>query len=108
VEIRLFVLQRASALLLAPLVIVHLGMILYAVRGGLTAGEILLRTQGSIGWGAFYGVFVVAASLHAPIGVRNVLREWTAWRGRSLDTAMLILALALAATGLRAVWAVIA
>jgi len=51
---------------------------------------------------------VLAASLHAPIGVRNVLREWTAWRGRSLDTAMLILALALAATGLRAVWAVIA
>lgn len=107
-ETRLFVLQRASALLLAPLVIVHLGMILYAVRGGLTAGEILSRTQGSIGWGAFYGLFVLAASLHAPIGVRNVLREWTAWRGRSLDTAMLILALALAATGLRAVWAVIA
>lgn len=107
-ETRLFVLQRASAMVLAPLVMVHLGLILYAVRGGLTADEILTRTHGSIGWGLFYTVFVLAASLHAPIGVRNVLKEWSRWRGGSLDAAMLILALALVATGLRAVWAVIA
>lgn len=107
-ETRLFVLQRASAMVLAPLVMVHLGLILYAVRGGLTADEILTRTHGSIGWGLFYTVFVLAASLHAPIGVRNVLKEWSRWRGGSLDAAMLILSLALAATGLRAVWAVIA
>lgn len=104
----MFVLQRASAMVLAPLVMVHLGLILYAVRGGLTADEILTRTHGSIGWGLFYTVFVLAASLHAPIGVRNVLKEWSRWRGGSLDAAMLILSLALAATGLRAVWAVIA
>jgi fumarate reductase subunit C len=108
VETQLFILQRASALLLAPLVLVHLGVIVYAVGGGLSAAEILARTQGSIGWGLFYGVFVLAASLHAPIGVRNVLREWTPWRGRSLDAAMLILGLALLATGVRAVWAVVA
>lgn len=106
-EARLFVVQRVSAMLLAPLVLVHLGMILYAVRGGLTAGEILARTQGSIGWGLYYGVFVLAIALHAPIGVRNVLGEWTAWRGRSLDAAMLILAMVLMALGLRAVWAVV-
>lgn len=106
-ETRLFVLQRMSAMFLAPLVIVHLVLILYAVRGGLTADEILARTQGSIGWALFYGVFVLAASVHAPIGVRNVLREWTSWRGHSLDVAMLVLAAALMASGLRAVWAVV-
>jgi fumarate reductase subunit C len=107
VEARLFVLQRLSAMLLAPLVLVHLGLILYAVRGGLTAEEILARTEGSIGWALFYAVFVLAAGVHAPIGVRNVLREWAGWRSRSLDVAMLILAAALLATGLRAVWAVV-
>ncbi len=95
-------------MLLAPLVVVHLGLILYAVRGGLTADEILGRTQGSIGWALFYGFFVLAASVHAPIGVRNVLKEWTAWRGRSLEIAMLVLAAALLVSGLRAVWAVVA
>ena len=107
-ETRLFVLQRVSAMFLAPLVMAHLGLILYAVRGGLTADEILARTQGSIGWALFYGIFVLAASVHAPIGVRNVLKEWTIWRGHSLDVAMLVLAAALMASGLRAVWAVVA
>ncbi len=107
-ETRLFVLQRVSAMFLAPLVMVHLGLILYAVRGGLTAGEILARTHGSIGWALFYGVFVLAAAVHAPIGVRNVLKEWTTWRGHSVDVAMLVLAAALMASGLRAVWAVVA
>ncbi len=106
-ETRLFALQRFSAMLLAPLVVVHLGLILYAVRGGLTADEILGRTQDSIGWGLFYGLFVLAVSVHAPIGVRNVLKEWTAWRGRSLDLAMLLLAAVLLLLGLRALWAVV-
>jgi fumarate reductase subunit C len=107
VETRLFALQRFSAMLLAPLVLVHLGLIVYAVEDGLTAGEILGRTRDSLGWGLFYGLFVLAASVHAPIGVRNVLKEWTAWRGRSLDMAMLLLATALLLSGLRAVWAVV-
>ena len=107
-ETRLFVLQRMSAMILAPLVVAHLALILYAVRGGLTADEILARTHGSIGWALFYGVFVLAVSVHAPIGVRTVLGEWTRWRGRSLDAAMLALAATLMATGLRAVWAVVA
>lgn len=107
-ESRLFVLQRLSAMLLAPLVIVHLVVILYAVRGGLTGDEILARTGGSIGWAIFYVLFVLAASVHAPIGLRNVFKEWTPWRGHSLDVAMLLVALALSVAGLRAVWAVIA
>ena len=106
-EAALFALQRLAAKLLAPLVIVHLVLILYAVHGGLSATEILDRTQGSAAWGAFYGLFVLAVAVHAPIGVRNVLREWTRWRGRSLDVASVGLAIALLALGLRAVAAVV-
>ena len=106
-EATLFVLQRLSAKVLAPLVVVHLVLILYAVHGGLSAAEILGRTQGSVGWGAFYALFVVAVAVHAPIGVRNAVREWTRWRGRSLDVASVALAIALLALGLRAVAAVV-
>ena len=106
-EAALFALQRLTAKLLAPLVVVHLVLILYAVHGGLSAAEILGRTQGSAAWGAFYGLFVVAVAVHAPIGVRNVVREWTRWRGRSLDVASVGLAIGLLALGLRAVAAVV-
>jgi fumarate reductase subunit C len=107
-ERSLFVLQRASAGLLAPFVVLHLLVILYAVQGGLTAEEILARTRGSVGWALFYGAFAALAALHAPIGLRNVLRDWTRWRGRSLDWAMLALGLVFLAMGLRAVAAVVA
>ena len=106
-EAVLFALQRLTAKLLAPLVVIHLALILYAVQGGLSAAEILGRTQGSATWGAFYGLFVVAVAIHAPIGVRNVVREWTRWRGRSLDVASVGLAIVLLALGLRAVAAVV-
>ena len=106
-EATLFALQRLSAKVLAPVVIVHLALILYAVHGGLSAAEILGRTQGSVAWGGFYALFVVAVAIHAPIGVRNVVREWTPWRGRSLDAASGLLAVALLALGLRAVAAVV-
>ena len=100
--------QRASAAILAVCVLVHLATIIYAVRNGLTAAEILARTSGSIGWAAFYGIFVAAVAVHAPIGIRNVLTETIGWRGRSLEFAVLILGIALAAFGLRAVYAVAA
>ena len=106
-EARLFLLQRLSALLLAPLVLIHLGTILYAVRAGLDAEAILARTQTSIFWALFYGLFVLAAAVHAPIGLRVVLREGLGWRGRSLDLAMGLFGLALALLGLRAVYAVV-
>jgi len=53
IERGLFLAQRLTALLLVPLVLVHLGVMLVAIRGGLTAAEILGRTQGSVGWGLF-------------------------------------------------------
>lgn len=102
----LFLAQRASAMVLAFAVTVHLATILYAVRGGLTAGEILGRTRGNGWFLAFYVLFVLAVSVHAPIGLRNVVREWTPWRSRSLDLAVVIVALALLELGLRSAWAV--
>lgn len=103
----LFLAQRLSALLLAPLVLVHLGLVIYAIRDGLSAEEILGRTQGSTGWAAFYALFVVAASVHAPIGLRNVLHEWTALPRGAVGAACCLVALALLALGLRAVWIVV-
>jgi fumarate reductase subunit C len=106
VELRLWALQRASAAVLAFCVLVHLATIIYAVRAGLTAAAILARTQGSIGWAAFYVVFVIGVAVHAPIGLRTVAAEWLGWRGRSADLAMAALSLVLAALGMRAVIAV--
>mgnify|MGYP001393517159 CR=1 FL=1 len=106
-EVVLFLLQRASALTLAPLVLVHTALVVGAVRGGPGAGEALLRARGSLGWSLFYGLFVVAAAVHAPLGLRSVLREWTPWRGRSLDLAMAGLGLLLLALGGWAIRAVL-
>ena len=104
----LFLAQRLSAVVLAAAVAVHLATILYAVRGGLTAAEVLGRTRGSTIFLVFYAVFVVAVAVHAPIGLRNILREWTSWRGRSLDLVLTLVALLLLLLGFRAVVAVYA
>lgn len=99
----LFLLQRASAAVLALSVTVHLATVIYAVRGGLTAGEILQRTEGNTLYLLFYTVFVAAVAVHAPIGLRNVLREWLGFRGHACDVALAVFALVLFALGLRAV-----
>ena len=98
--------QRVSAMLLAVCVVVHLVTIIYAVRNGLSAAEILGRTHGSVAWGGFYALFVMAVAVHAPIGVRNICAEF-GWRGRGVDVLMFVLALTLAMWGMRAVWAVV-
>ena len=103
---RLFLAQRVSAMVLAPLVLIHLGLIVYAIQGGLSAAEILGRTQGSSLWAAFYGAFVLAASVHAPIGLRNVLAEWTPLSRHAADAIAVGAGIALLALGLRAVWIV--
>ena len=106
-QVLLWAAQRASAAVLAICVLVHLVTIVYAVRSGLTAAEILARTSGSVTWTVFYAVFVAAVAVHAPIGLRNVLSETLRWRGASLEVAMLVLGIALALFGWRAVYAVI-
>lgn len=102
-EARLWLVQRASAAVLALCVVVHLATIVLAVRGGLSAAEILGRTRGSMAWLFFYATFVVAVAIHAPLGLRAILREWTAWRGTSLDLAMALVALLLLVLGWRAI-----
>jgi fumarate reductase subunit C len=87
-------------------VLVHLATMVYAVRGGLTAAEILGRTSGNAAWFAFYTVFVLAIAVHVPIGLRAVLIEWAGWRGRGRDLALAAFALALLVFGMRAVTAV--
>jgi fumarate reductase subunit C len=102
-ETRLWIAQRASAAVLALCVLVHLATIIYAVRGGLTGAEILARTRGNAAWFAFYAIFVLAVTVHAPIGLRAVLGEWLGWRGRSRDIALVVFAMLLAWLGMRAV-----
>lgn len=99
--------QRVSALIMAPLVILHLGMIVYAVRSGLTAEAILERTQGSLFWGLAYGVFVLAAAVHAALGLRNIAAEMSSWKGPSLNLAAGAFGLVLLVLGGRAVAAVV-
>ena len=105
-ETALWIAQRASAAVLALCVLVHLATMIYAVRGGLSAAEILQRTRGSFAWLAFYSVFVLAVTVHAPIGLRSVLLEWFGWRGAARDIVLLGLAMVLAGLGMRAVFGV--
>jgi fumarate reductase subunit C len=100
--------QRISAMVLALCVLVHLAVIIYAVRGGLSGAEILARTRGNWGFGAFYTAFVVACAVHVPTGLARIAEEWLAWRPAVALNASRLFALLLLALGLRAVYAVVA
>jgi fumarate reductase subunit C len=106
-EVRLYLVQRASAAIMAPLVLLHLGMMIYAIQGGIDAAEILQRTRGSLFWAANYGLFVIAVSVHATLGLRNILREWFSLRGSVLGVVSWLFFAGLLAAGLRAVVAVV-
>jgi len=89
-------------------VVVPLCGLVYAVRGGLTATEILGRTHGNWGFALFYAVFVIACAVHVPVGLTNIAREWWGlgeraglWLGRAFAVLLLVL-------GLRSVYAVVA
>jgi len=105
-QVLLWTAQRASAAVLALCVLVHLITIIYAVKNGLTAAEVLGRTRGNPGWAAFYALFVAAVAVHAPIGLRTILSEMLGWRGAALDLLVLAVGIALALWGWRAVWGV--
>ena len=106
IGVRLYMLQRLTALLMAPLVVGHIAVMIYAVRGGLDAAEILGRTRGSLAWALFYGTFALAAALHAAIGLRVIAHEWGGVTPRFLAPLTLVLFAILAAMGLHAVYAV--
>jgi fumarate reductase subunit C len=107
-EFHLYMAQRLSALVMAPFVLVHIGVMIYAIQGGLTAAEILGRTQGSVFWFLFYGMFVIAVSIHASIGLRTILGEWAGLRGGLRDGLSAVIGLGLVLLGAQAVWAVTA
>ena len=107
-ESLLWLLQRASAAVLALCVVIHLATIIYAVQGGLTGGEVLARTRGSVAWFAFYSFFVLAVTVHVPIGLRAVCIEWLGWRRRSRDFFLIGFSGLLAWSGMSAVIAVFA
>lgn len=101
-ELRLWLAQRVSAVVLAICVVVHLVTIVIAVKTGLSGDVILARLRGSYAWLAFYGVFVVAVAVHAPIGLRAVASEWLGWQGRFVNAATFFIGALLLALGLRA------
>ena len=105
-NVRSYFWQQLTAAIMAPLVLVHLAVIFYATRHGLSAADIFARTRGSIVWAMFYGLFVIAASVHAPIGLRTILAEWMPLRARACDLTSLAFGLLLLALGMRAVAAV--
>lgn len=106
-QARLWYAQRISAMVLVLCVLVHLATMLVAVRGGLSAAEILDRTRGSALAALFYGVFVLSAAVHAPIGLAKICQEWLNWRGRSLAVAMALLAAMLCIAGVAAIWGLV-
>jgi fumarate reductase subunit C len=106
-NVRLYILQRATAAIMAPLVLLHIAVIFYANHKGLSAADILSRTRGSVAWALFYGVFVAAVATHASIGVRTILTEWSPLQGRARDIAVIAFGLMLLLLGLRAIAAVV-
>ena len=105
---RLWYWQRISAMVLALCAALHLATLVYAVRGGLSAAEILARTQGNLPFAVFYVAFVAAVAVHAPIGIARIAEEWLGWRNRACLALAGFFAALLLALGLRAVWAVFA
>ncbi len=70
-----FAAQRISGAVLSLLLLIHLAGIIYAVRGGLSVAEITARLQDSAFWLPMYALMIVAAVIHASIGIRNILAE---------------------------------
>ena len=105
-QAKLWYAQRISAMVLGLCVSIHLIIIFYAIRGGLTAEEILGRTQGNIAFAIFYEIFVLACFVHAPIGLANILEE-TFSKGfisKTLSSLLAVLILILGSTAVIGVY----
>jgi fumarate reductase subunit C len=100
--------MRVSSMVLAGCVLVHVVTIIYAVRGGLSASEILGRTHGNWLVGGFYVVFVVACAVHVPLGLAAVAEEWLRMRERTALIVAYVVGLLILIMGLRAVYGVVA
>jgi fumarate reductase subunit C len=106
-QVRLWYWQRISSMVLAFCVLVHLAVIVYAVRGGLSGAEVLARTHGNWAFGLFYTVFVLACAVHVPIGLARILREALGWPEPVVSALSGLAALLLLVLGLRSVYGVV-
>jgi len=106
-NVRLYVWQRATAALMAPLVLIHIAVIFYATRQQMTAADILSRTHGSVVWASYYALFVAAVSIHASIGVRNVLAELSPLTERRAGRIAIVFGALLALLGAHAIFALV-
>jgi fumarate reductase subunit C len=106
-QVRLWYWQRMSAAVLAACTLIHLGIIIYAVRSGLSGGEILGRTHSSISFGIFYTIFVLACTVHVPIGMARILQETLDWGEKPVWTVAGLFGALLFVTGLIAVYGVV-
>jgi len=105
-QVRLWYWGRISAMALAFFVLVHLAVIIYAVRGGLTGTEILARTHGNLAFGLFYAAFVLACAVHVPLGLARILRE-SVLSERAANLVSALFAALVLVLGLRAVYGVV-
>ncbi|MEO7393144.1 MAG: succinate dehydrogenase [Ramlibacter sp.] len=108
VQARRWYWQRISAMVLAVCVLAHLATMIYAVRGGLSAADILGRTRGNWGFATFYSVFVLACAVHVPVGLTHIAQEWWGLGERSAVWLAQAFAVVLLVAGLRSVYAVVA
>jgi fumarate reductase subunit C len=106
-QVRLWYWGRISSMVLAFCVLVHLAVIVYAVRGGLSGAEVLARTHGNWAFGLFYAVFVLACAVHVPLGIARILRESVRWRESTINALCILFALLLLVMGLRSVYGVV-
>ncbi len=107
-EAKLWYWQRISAMVLALCVLVHIAGMIYAVRGGLSAAEILGRTRGNIAFAAFYTTFVLACVVHVPIGLMRVCEEWLGMNRFLAVTTGKLASIMILFLGMRAVYGVYA
>lgn len=107
-QAKLWYAMRISSMVLAVCVLLHIVTVIYAVRGGLSAAEILGRTHGNWTFGAFYVVFVIACAVHVPLGLAAIAEEWLGLRARTALVAAQLIGLVILFMGLRAVYGVVA
>ena len=106
IDARIYIWQRLSAMIMIPLVLGHLAVMMYAIEGGLSVGEILGRTQGSLVWLIFYGSFVLAVSVHAGLGLGIISAEWFRLTPKIASLLGMAVGLILLVMGSHAIWAV--
>lgn len=105
-QAKLWYWQRISAMVLALCVVVHIAIMIYAVRGGLSGTEILGRTRGSVPFAVFYAIFVLACAVHVPVGLMRMIEEWFRPGRFAAVAAAKLSGAAILFLGLRAVYGV--